>query len=515
MPPGVDLTRAGGAADMTAERHLATDHLLPDLRGRTISGAVVTVGAQGVKFVLTLGSTLVLARLLAPADFGLVALAMTVIGFSRSFKEAGLASATVQTPDLTQAQVSNLFWINLALSGVLGLVVLCAAPGVAWLFEAPALTALTAALALTLPLEGAVVQHLGLLRRQMRFVDIAVIDVGSSLTGSAVGIAMAWRNCGPWSLIGYQLAISMTAFVLTWSISRWHPGRPSRRRGTRPLVQFGASMTVGNLLFAIGRSADNVLIGRWHGPHAVGLYSRAEALLSRPLDLLLSPVSGVVIPALARVQADPERYRRTFLQIFEALALVSFLFCGLLLALTQPLVHVLLGPQWEGAAPIFAGLAVTAAFRPLSLSCSWLFESSGRGRESLIAGSVISALAIVAFSIGVPFGPAGVAIAYSVSGLVLQLPFLFYLAGRSGSVRTTDLWAGSVRQLPMWGIACGATLLARSFAEGYGALTQLGICAPLGLLAGAVFILVYRPCWRPAATLGRALEEFRHGRDRT
>lgn len=507
-PPRSD--RAARRAD-PREQYLATDHLLPNLRGRTISSAMVATAAQAIKLVLTLGSTMILARLLAPRDFGLVALALTVAGFLRIFKEAGLASATVQKPDLTQAQVSNLFWINLGLSTLLGLVVLLSAPAVAWFFGDPQLTAVTAALALTFPLEGAIVQHMAVLRRQMRFVPIAVIEVVSFLIGSGVGIVMAVRQYGPWSLIGYQLTIPVAALVLTWSMSHWYPRWPARRSGMRPLLHFGANITAGNLLFAIGRGADTILIGRYYGSHAVGLYSRAEALLSRPLEQLLSPLSAVVIPVLARVQGDPERYRRTFLQIYEALALASFAFCGVFLALAEPVVLVLLGDDWKAASAIFAGLAITAVFRPLSLTCSWLLESQGRGRDSFIASSVLSGLALGAFVIGLPHGPAGVAVAYSLSGLIVQLPFVFQWAGRSGGVGSADLWAGFFRQLPMWGIVGGATLLARWFTEGSGAVAQVVVCVPVGLLAGCGFILVYPPAYRTARSVFLALRDFRRG----
>lgn len=493
------------------EEYLATDHLLTNLRGRTISSAMVAMAAQGIKLVLTLGSTMILARLLAPSDFGLVTMALTVAGFLRIFKEAGLASATVQRPSLTQAQVSNLFWINLALSTLLGVVVLLSAPAVAWLFDAPQLTLVMAALSLTFPLEGAFVQHMAVLRRHMRFARIALIEVVSLLIGSIVGIVMAVWQYGPWSLIGGQLAISVVALVLTWSMSPWYPRWPVRRSGMGPLLHFGANVTAGSLIFAVGRGADNILIGRYYGSHALGLYSRAEALLSRPLDQLLSPLGTVVVPALARIQDDPERYRRTFLRIYEALALASFIFCGLFLALAEPVVLVLLGRDWQAAAVIFAGLTITAVFRPLSLTCGWLFESGGRGRDSFIASSVLSGLALGAFVIGLPFGPAGVAFAYSLSGLVVQLPFLFYWTGRSGQVRAVDLWAGFFRQLPIWGIVWGATMVARWLSEDYGAVAQLVVGAPLGLLAGGGFILVYRPSYRTAASLFRTLRDFRRG----
>src|SRR5882762_6187480 len=334
------------------EKHLSTDHLLADLKGRTISGAFITMAAQGAQFVLSLASVMVLARLLTPKDFGLFAMVTTVIGYLRVFKDAGLATATVQREGITHAQVSNLFWINVGISGAISLILAACAPLIARFYREPRLVPITLVLSCTFLLSGLTVQHTALLNRQMRFKALAFIQVGSMFIGVAVGIGMALLNYSYWALVASNLATVAAAVPLTWFAIPWRPQAPSRRSGIRPLVSFGANLATGGFIYSLARGADAMLIGRFYGPNALGLYTRAAALINRPMEQLLGPISSVFVPVLSRVQTQPERYRRMFLQVYEAMALASSFFGGLLFALARPLTLVILGPKWEQAAII-------------------------------------------------------------------------------------------------------------------------------------------------------------------
>jgi len=504
-PAAAGPATAGGAS----QAHFSTGHLLDNLKGRTVSSGFITATAQGIQFALTLGSTMILARLLTPQDFGLVAMVWTVMGFLRVFKEAGLSTATVQREGISHAQVSNLFWINVAVSGLITLVVAAAAPAIAWFYREPKLVGITIALSATFLLAGAAVQHQALLSRQMRFKAIACIQVGSMLAGIVVGIGLAWLNYGCWSLVGLNLTTGVVALVLTWLASGWRPQFFTRRSGTRPMLHFGASLTAGAFFYSLARGLDGLLVGRFYGAVSVGLYSRAAAMLARPLEQVLYPFEAVLVPMFSRLQNQPERYHRNFLQVYEAMALVSFLFTGMFFALARPLTLVLLGPKWDAASVIFAGFTFAALQYSFTGSATWLFASQGRGRDSLLASSIISVIVVASFVAGLPFGPAGVAIAYSASCLILQMPVLFWLAGRSGPVSTADLWLGFVRHLPLWVVVCGATWLAHAAVLKFSALAQLVICAPAGLLAGAVFIFAYPPSRRVATNLLSVVREMK------
>src|SRR5262249_42621613 len=154
--------------------------------------------AQATQFVLMLTSTMILARLLTPQDFGLVAMVTTITGFLRIFNDAGLSTATVQRERITHAQVSNLFWTNVALGGSISLILAILSPVIAWFYREPRLVGLTLVLCMTFVLTSSSVQHLAILKRQMRFKIVALIQVSAAMTGILVGIAMAWIQCGPW-----------------------------------------------------------------------------------------------------------------------------------------------------------------------------------------------------------------------------------------------------------------------------------------------------------------------------
>jgi PST family polysaccharide transporter len=511
-PDKIELGVDAAKGHARNQHHFATDHLLTNLKGRTISGAFITSAAQGTQFVLSLASIMVLARLLTPKDFGLFAMVTAVMGYLRVFKDAGLSTATVQREGITHAQVSNLFWINVAISGLISLILAAGSPIIAWFYREPRLVAISLVLSSTFFLSGLTIQHTALLNRQMRFKAVAFIQVGSLLTGVVVGIVMAWLNYNYWALVFSNLITVAAAVPLTWFAIPWRPQAPSRHSGIRSLLSFGANMATGGFIYSLARGADGLLIGRFYGANSIGLYSRASALLNRPMDQFLATISSVFVPTLSRVQTQPERYRRVFLQTYETIALVSFLGTGLLLALARPLTLVVLGPKWEQAAVIFAGFTIAALYVPLADASTWLFASQGRGKDWLFASSLVSLITVASFVAGLPFGPAGVAIVYSAAGLLVGLPVLYYFAGRQGPVTTADLWLGIFRYLPLWAVVCGATWLMRLLFANSAPLVQLVICAPVGLVAGLILIWVLTPMRRVALGVVDILKEFKSRR---
>jgi O-antigen/teichoic acid export membrane protein len=493
------------------EHHVKTDHLMWNLKGRAISSGFVIAVAQGVQFVLNLVWIMVLARLLTPSDFGLVAMVTTIVAFLRVFQDAGLSIATVQREGITHAQVSNLFWINLAVGGFATLLTAGAAPAIAWFYRDDRLIGITLALASTFVLTGLAAQHVALLNRQMRFKAVALIQMSSFVAGAVVGIGMAWFKFGYWSLVASNLTTVIASLLLTWTICSWRPQMPSTGSGIRPILTFGVSFAAGGFLYSLVRGADSLLIGRFYGAVAVGIYSRASVLVFRPMDQFLSPISSVFLPTLARLQIQPQRYRRTFLRLFEAIVLVSFSFTALLLALAHPLTLVVLGPKWENTAAIFAAFTLVALYFPLSNVATWLFISQGRGSEGFVSTAIACFIMVASFASGLPWGPVGVAVAYGAGGILLQLPVLYYLAGRRGPVTSSDLRNSSLKFLPVWSVVCGATYLIRMRVPHFTPLRQLLICGPAGLLIAAGCICVYPPARRTALGLFDILRDFRRG----
>jgi PST family polysaccharide transporter len=233
-----------------------------------------------------------------------------------------------------------------------------------------------------------------------------------------------------------------------------------------------------------------MLIGRFWGADPVGLYTRAGALLSRPMDQFLGPITSVFVPALSRLQSQPERYRRTFLMVYEPIVLVSFFSMALLFALARPVTLVVLGPKWEQVSVIFAIFTVPAACAPLGTASSWLFGSQGRGKDWLITGPILSVISVGSFIAGLPYGPVGVATAYAAASIVVGMPVLFHFAGRNGPVNAADLWIGVLRYIPLWATAFGMTSLMRLVVSNSAPLVQLAICGLVGIVAGGILICI-------------------------
>jgi O-antigen/teichoic acid export membrane protein len=414
------------AVDLSAgrhARHFDAAHLRVDLKGRSIRGGAVTLLAQGVTFVLQLGSTAALARLLTPADFGLMAMVTALTGFVAMFKDAGLSMATVQRDQITQGQVSTLFWINVGLSTILMLIVAALAPVVVWFYGEPDLYWVTLAIASTFVISGLTVQHMALLKRQMRFAVLAAKDITAMAAGVAVAVTLAWLGAGYWALVAMGATSAVVSMVIIWSVTGWKPSLPRRGTGIRPMLAFGGNLTAFNFVNYFARNADNVLIGWYWGATTLGIYTKAYGLLLLPVRHLKGPLAAVAVPVLSRLQDDPVRYQNYYVTSINVMMWAVGPIVGLLAAVAPALVELVLGEQWTSAAPIFQVLALTAFLQPLYSSTGMIFTSYGSTDRMLRFGLFTAPLFTSSFAIGLPFGPIGVAVAYSITFLI-AMPFL-------------------------------------------------------------------------------------------
>jgi O-antigen/teichoic acid export membrane protein len=471
---------------------LGTDHLIHDIGTRAISGGLVTVGAQAAKFVLNLTAAAVLARLLTPREFGLVGMVLGVTGLVGLFKELGLSTATVQRDIITQQQVSNLFWINVSVSGFLTVISFGLAPLIARFYHDPRVTGIMMVLSLTFLLTGSAVQHQALLTRQMRFRALAIIEVTSMLFGFTTACCLARLGFAYWALVAQQLVSAAASFVFMWYTSGWRPTMPKRNSGVRPMLSFGAHLTIADFVGLLLINSDSILIGRVFGAEPLGLYTRASVLLARPLQQISIPINAVLTPVLSRLQSDSERYRRTFMRTYDTLALIYFSLAALCLALARPLVLVILGPKWSGVIPLFSAFAIVAVSSPLAEVAIWLFQSQGRGREQLYNHTLGGAVTLASYLIGLHWGPLGVIVATAITSMVIRMPMVYYFAGRRGPVATGDLWMAFFSHLPCWGTVYLATTLGHMMLKDAAPIVQLLVCGPIGLGAGALLVLMFR-----------------------
>lgn len=386
---------------------------MKDLKERTLRGGAAKVFAQGANFLLRLGSLMVLARLLDPKDFGLVGMVTAVTGVFSLFKDAGLSMATVQRTTISQEEVSNLFWLNMAVGAILTCLSLAIAPILVSFYQEPRLFFVTAALGAGFLFNAAGVQHSALLQREMRFVTLSVIETIALLISIAVGIGMALSGFGYWALVGMAVVLPVVSTVCLWSLGTWMPGMPHRGTEIGSLMRFGGTATLNSLVVYVAYNIEKVLLGRFWGAEALGIYGRAYQLASIPTENLNSATGGVLFAALSRLQNDPDRLKNYFLKSYAlvlSLTLPISVVCALF---ADSIILLVLGPKWQDAVPIFRLLTPTILIFALINPTYWLLVSIGLVGRSMKLALVIAPLVITAYILGLPYGPRGVAFAYS------------------------------------------------------------------------------------------------------
>lgn len=433
-----------------------------DLASASLGGGAATLIGQGAAFGIQLVATIVLARLLTPNDFGLIAMVTAVTGFALLLKDLGLSTATIQKSDLGHGQVSTLFWINVGAGLGLCLLTIALSPAIAWFYSEPRLVMITVVISAGFVLGGLTAQHKALLTRHLRLGQLATIQVISTCFGVAGAIAGAIAGWGYWSLVLMQILSALFLMVGVWMACRWRPGLPMLDAGVGSMLVFGGNVTGFNVTNYFARNADKILIGGVWGEGPLGLYSKAYTLMMLPLTQINIPLAQVAIAALSKCREDPERYASYYLKAISVITLVTTPFVSFCIVCSEPLVRVILGAQWIEASRLFAVLGFAGLIQPLYYTQGWLHNSMGRSDRFLRWGLVGSATFVVAFCLGIPYGAFGVALAYAVTTWVILVPCMWYAAASAGIKVGRILWAAGRNVVAgLLSIACVQLTLAK------------------------------------------------------
>jgi len=452
-----------------------------ELWAHALTSGAAGVTGQACGFLLRVCATLVLARLLAPADYGVVAIATAAAAFLALFKDLGLGQAAVQGATLTREQMSTLFWINTANGLVLALANAAAAPLLGLLFGDARVTQAALGLSLTHACAGLAAQPQAALRRALRLKTLAASEIGAVLVGVVAAIAAARAGAGFWALVLMQCAIAVASTAAALLLSPLRIDPPARSAGLRPLLAFGRHVTAFGVMSYFARNADGLLLGRSYGAHALGLYDKACQLMLVPAQLIGVPLSSVAIPVLSRLQSDAARFREYY-RLFLAMSVaLTMPLCAFLFVTADRVIPLLLGSQWIPSVPLFRALAPAAAVDAVTVSAGWIFLSLGRTARQVAFGFAGALVTVAAFVIVLPFGPLGMALCFSACRLALSLPTLAYTC-RDTPLRWREPLALAA---PPTLAAILAALLLRGMA---GAIFPSG--GPRALLGGAVLYAV-------------------------
>lgn len=408
---------------------LEVTDLLSGLGSRTARGGVIAVGGQLVSTLIQLLNLVIMSRLLMPEDFGLLAMALAVTGFAALFVDLGFSTATVQRRELTQDIVSALFLINIGA----GLLAMLAASGFApigaYLLNDQRVLWIIVAMAATLPISALGAQHLALLNRRMQWLTIRWIAITAQILGLGVGALLAWRtSAGYWALVASAWISAITNTGLAWWMSPWRPSRVRNWTSAREAIRFGLHLMGAQIVFWAARQLDNLLIGARWGAAELGQYSRAYTLYMLPINLISGPIGTAVVPALSRLQDQPEAWRRSLLDVQGALFLGAGGVAAVLIATSDLLIRVLLGPKWQASTELFQILAISIPFVMMGNTNGFIQISLGRSDRMLKWNLIRLPILVGGFLIGLPYGAVGVALAVTSVSALLWLPSVAYAA---------------------------------------------------------------------------------------
>lgn len=460
-----------------------------NLKTKSARGGLFTLCGQLATFAIGLIATPILARTLAPEDFGVVGMASSIVGVLHLFSDGGLSNATIQRKDITEHQISNLFWISIAAGLILSLLtVMIVAPLAVYLYSEPKVASVAYIAAIGFIFAGLQVQPIALLKRSFRFATISIVMTAVKILSAVATVAIAINTKSYLALaIGPVIGTALQSITIFY-ISGWRPDLPKRGVGTKKLFSFGANVTGFSLINYFSRNADNILIGTFLGAQPLGYYSKAYALMLLPISQLNAPFTAVALPMLSQLQDSPEKYRQAYKKTIRYLLLLTTPLGVIGLFSGGAVIDIFLGPNWGPAKPIFAVLSINCILQPLFNSTGWLFQSQNRTPELLRWGLISSPCFVLSFLAGLPFGPLGVAYCYSVA-MVLVTPFLFAKIGKSGPVSQKNLYSVCIEIAQQLTSCCAFACIPLLFSLNLSPGIRLITCC-LMVMLGSIFYLI-------------------------
>lgn len=391
---------------------------------QVFAGLRWTGGTQIFQQILNLAFSVVMARLLVPEDYGLLAMASVFTGVVFFVLDLGLSAAIVQRPDLKERQISSVFWINVAMGLIMTLLGVAFSWPIAQFYNSPGVQPIIIALSFNFILFSLGATQGALLTRQMDFKTLQLRTLIAQVVSVVCAIALAFLGYGVWSLVARILIAALVEVVLMWSVSNWHPNWSFSWADVRELSGFSSDVFTSNVLIYIGRNTDNLLIGKFIGTTSLGYYSMAYNVMMLPVQRCSQMFVKVMFPALSRMKEDIEKFKRSWLRAIRLTAAVIVPLMLGLICLAPQFVKVIYGERWLPAVPLLQLLAVCGIVQTLAQLNRIVLLSLGKTRLGLKLTFISVFIALASFMVGLPYGVTGVALSFTVASTVAEAFFL-------------------------------------------------------------------------------------------
>lgn len=392
---------------------------------KTYKGGILTIVSQGGIFILQFVTTVVLSRILNPDDFGLIGMVSVIVTFVSLFKDFGLSKATIQRPEITSQQISNLFWFNFGLCLLLGTLIVSGASAVAQFYERRELASVAKLFGIIFVMQGLGLQHRALMARQMKFLALAIISIAAMFIGCSISIYMAWAGYRYWALVALAGLPPIVDGLLCIIYTRWVPELPRLNVGTLPFLKYGSNLMGFNLVNFFTRNLDNILIGKYLGASILGYYNMSYRMLLLPMQQINGPLSRPMLVALSSLQFEPVRYRLAYSKSLKMVSTATIPIVFFLAGDPSLIITTILGSEWGDAAPIFLALAPYAFVSSTNFATGWVYSSLGHTGRQFRVGIVTSFIMISAIIAGLQYGAIGVALAASIVSIIMRVPIIY------------------------------------------------------------------------------------------
>jgi O-antigen/teichoic acid export membrane protein len=445
------------------------------LESRTVRGIGWSATARVAQLLMSILISAILARLLTPSDFGLIAMVLVFSNLVAVFSGFGLTAAIVQKPEISDETLSSSFWVNVGLGALLTVALAASAPLIAAFYSQPRLAPLVVLISTTFFITSFSDVSFALLTKRMNFKAIGIISVCASGASGVIGIFLAFSGYGVWSLAWYTVLGSVFTAVLTLIYARWVPHFLLGLKHVKELLGFGANLTGFDFVSYFALNMDNLLIGRFLGSAALGFYNLAYNLLVLPVTSISNVVGNVMFPALSIIQHDKRLVRDAYIRANRYVATVSFPLMIWLLVAAPQLVQVVYGPKWIPVIPLIQIFALAGLEQSIE-NIGWIFMSQGRTDVMFKMGIVTAIVLVISFVVGLRGGVEGVVLAYTIAIYLKAYP-VFVIAFRLIDMKVRQALA------PLWSVALAALALGIVAFLFQISLEQLGITQDLTVLA--------------------------------
>jgi PST family polysaccharide transporter len=458
----------------------------PELKSKTIAGISWTFLAQASIQLLSFVVAVILARLLSPADFGLVGQVAIFTGFARLIMKMGLGQALIQKSDLDDESIQSAFWINVALGLGLSLITVLISPLISMFYNESRLTALMSALSITFVIGSLNIINLSRLRKNLEFKSFGIIQVTGEIAGSITGITFALLGFGVWSLVFQSIAGEVGNVLATWAISPWKPKFIFHFQKVKPLLRYALHISGYSILDYWVRNSDNLIVGKLLGPLPLGYYARSYSLMLLPVSQITSVIGQVMFPSLSMLKDDLDKVRAVYIRATSLIAMVSFPMMIGLLVTADLFVNILLGEKWLPVVPSLRYFCLAGLILSVSSTAAWIFQSQNFVSTMLRIQLVKSPLMVLGFLIGAYRGNIErVAVIFLSITLIFAIVEMI-IAGKIIRLKTHDLLRSLLKTL-LNSIVMGLAVIAMR----YFLAAHIGNLAPEFIISLAIGAIVY------------------------